>query len=112
MHLDNDFTYDLVNYNGLPAFVQKLHDLGMHYIPIIDPAVSASEEPGSYPPYDRGVQLGIFIKNETDQPFIGKVWNRKSSVWPDFTHPLATDYWTQMFKLYHDEVPFDGAWIE
>jgi len=47
--------------------------LGMHYIPLIDPGISGSEKPGTYPPYDEGLQLDIFIKNSSGQPFVGKV---------------------------------------
>jgi hypothetical protein len=45
----------------------------MHYIPLIDPGVSGSEKPGTYPPYDEGLQFDIFIKNSSGQPFVGKV---------------------------------------
>lgn len=47
--------------------------LGMHYIPLIDPGVSGSEKPGTYPPYDEGLEMDIFIKNSTGLPFVGKV---------------------------------------
>lgn len=75
MNNSNDFTYDKENFRGLPEFVKELHSKGMHYIPIIDPGVSGSEKPGSYFPYDAGVKMNIFIKNSTDQIFIGKVSN-------------------------------------
>lgn len=39
----------------------------------VDPGVSASEPPGEYPPFDRGLEMDVFIKNSTDQPFVGKV---------------------------------------
>jgi hypothetical protein len=45
----------------------------MHYILLIDPGVSGSEKPGTYPPYDEGLQMDIFIKNSSGQPFVGKV---------------------------------------
>lgn len=45
----------------------------MHYVPIIDPGISASEPPGTYIPWDEGLHLEIFIQNQTNQPFIGKV---------------------------------------
>jgi lysosomal alpha-glucosidase len=45
----------------------------MHYIPLIDPGISGSEKPGTYPPYDEGLQMDIFIKNATGLPFVGKV---------------------------------------
>ncbi|XP_066997663.2 lysosomal alpha-glucosidase [Anabrus simplex] len=112
MDSNNDFTYDKVKYEGLPQFVEELHELGMHYVPLIDPGVSAGEKPGSYPPYDEGIAMDIFIKNSTGQPFIGKVWNRISTVWPDFTHPRTVDYWVNELQRFHSQVAFDGAWID
>ncbi|KAJ8974175.1 hypothetical protein NQ317_004852 [Molorchus minor] len=112
MNNSNDFTYDKENFKGLPEFVKELHTRGMHYIPLIDPGVSASEKPGTYPPYDIGITMDIFVKNSSEQPFIGKVWNSESTVWPDFTHPNTVDYWTSMLKNLHKEIPFDGAWID
>ncbi|XP_068618673.1 uncharacterized protein [Battus philenor] len=108
----NDFTYDDVKFKGLPDFVKELHDVGMHYVVLFDPGVSAAEKPGTYPPYDRGLEMDVFIKNSTDQPFVGKVWNKVSTVWPDFTHPNSTPYWTEMFTAFHKKIPFDGAWID
>lgn len=69
----NDFTYDRISFKGLPQFIKELHQRGMHYIPLIDPGVSGSEKPGTYPPFDKGIEMDIFIKNTTGQPFIGKV---------------------------------------
>ena len=45
----------------------------MHYIPLIDPGVSAGEKPGQYEPYDYGLELGIFVADEKNKPFVGKV---------------------------------------
>uniref|UniRef100_A0AAR5PG88 P-type domain-containing protein n=1 Tax=Dendroctonus ponderosae TaxID=77166 RepID=A0AAR5PG88_DENPD len=112
MNNSNDFTYDHIKYEGLPEFVAALHGIGMHYIPLVDPGVSAAEKPGTYPPYDVGINMGIFVKNSSGQPFIGKVWNAHSTVWPDFTNPDTVDYWTLMLRDFHKEVPFDGAWID
>ncbi|XP_072385284.1 lysosomal alpha-glucosidase-like isoform X1 [Diabrotica undecimpunctata] len=112
MNDSNDFTYNRVNFKDLPSFVRELHSRGMHYIPLIDPGVSASEQPGTYPPYDVGIEMDIFIKNSSGEPFVGKVWNRVSTVWPDFTNPNVVDYWTLMLKNLHKEIQFDGAWID
>ncbi|OQR75050.1 lysosomal alpha-glucosidase-like [Tropilaelaps mercedesae] len=108
----NDFTIDPVNYKDLGQFVRNLHNDGRHYIPIIDPAVSGSEKPSEYPPFDRGVYYDVFVKDSKGKIVYGKVWNLKSSVFPDFTHPNATAYWTEMFQNFYKEVPFDGAWID
>lgn len=84
----------------------------MHYIPLIDAGVSASEKPGTYAPYDEGVRQGIFILDEKeDVPFKGKVWNLNSTTWPDFTNPKSILYYTQMMNNLHNQMEFDGAWI-
>lgn len=85
----------------------------MHYIPIIDAGISASEAKGSYKPYDEGVRRKVLIYNEKDgSPFIGKVWNKGGSTsWPDFTNPDTVPYYTEMMSNLHKDVEFDGAWI-
>ncbi|KAF9408035.1 hypothetical protein HW555_012147 [Spodoptera exigua] len=111
MHDHNDFTYDTKRFAGLPDFVKEVHSEGMHYMIIIDPGVGASEKPGTYPPYDRGVEMDIFIKNSTNQILIGQVWNTGQTVYPDFTHPNSSSYWLEMMADFHKHVPYDGAWI-
>merc|ERR1719192_1120523 len=39
MDRKRDFTYDPVGFAGLPEWIQELHDRGMHYITILDPAI-------------------------------------------------------------------------
>ena len=112
MDMSNDFTYDHDKFAGLPEFVQEVHQAGMHYVPIIDPGISNADS--GYAPYDQGMEMGVFVRNSSDSeaPFIGKVWNTVSTVWPDFTHPNATEYWTNQLRYFHDQVAFDGAWID
>ncbi|XP_045463222.1 lysosomal alpha-glucosidase-like isoform X2 [Harmonia axyridis] len=108
----NDFTYDKKNFNGLPEFVDSLHEQGRKYVVLFDPGVSAGESEGSYPPFDKGNELDIFIKNSSGQNLIAKVWNPVSTVYPDFTHPKTFEYWKLMMKSFHDDVAFDGAWLD
>ena len=113
-HMDkrNDFVIDK-NFTDMKQFVDQIHSKGMHFVPIIDPAVSGSEEPGTYPPYDLGKELDIFIKSpNTGKDFVGKVWNPKTSVFPDFSNPLTDLYWSRLMQDYHEKVPFDGIWID
>ena len=35
-----------------------------------------------------------------------------STVWPDFTHPRAAEYWYDNLRDYHQKVPIDGVWID
>lgn len=41
-----------------------------------DPGISSTQAGGSYPPFDDGLEFGIFIRNISGQPLIGRV-----SVW-------------------------------
>lgn len=72
---------------------------------IFDPGVSGAEPAGTYPPFDRGLEMGVFIRNGSGLPFVGRVWNPVSTVWPDFTHPNATEYWTGLFSDFYEKVP-------
>lgn len=55
--------------------------------------------------------MDIFIKNDSQQLLVGKVWPG-TTVWPDFTHPLAQDYWYTLIQAFHDKIKFDGLWID
>ena len=77
-----DFTYDQANFAGLPQFIDHLHDIGMKFITILDPAID-SQQPG-YGAFTLGQQQNIWIKwpvdknlqfNETGtQNMLGYVW--------------------------------------
>ncbi|UXI17491.1 hemicentin-1-like [Sarcoptes scabiei] len=113
MDSNNDFTVDSKNFKELPDWIRNvLHANGIRYIPMFDCGISAGEKEHSYPPYYRGLEMNVFVKNHTGDLFVGKVWNTKSTVWPDFFHPNASEYWAEQFKTYHKILPFDGAWID
>ncbi|RZF43849.1 hypothetical protein LSTR_LSTR013314 [Laodelphax striatellus] len=110
----NDFTHDKVKFNGMKEFVQDLHKDGRHFIIIMDPGVSGSEPQGTYPPLDDAIEMDVLVKDHTgSHPIVGKVWNPKSTVFPDFTHPNATKYWVKQLRaLYEKQFQFDGLWID
>ncbi|KZC13685.1 Lysosomal alpha-glucosidase [Dufourea novaeangliae] len=113
MDKHNDFTYNLEKFKDLPQFVTEIHSRGMHYIPLIDAGVSASEINGTYPPYDEGVMEDIFVNDvATNRPFIGKVWNYVSTAWPDFTNPKTPNYYLRMMSKMYEWFEYDGAWID
>ena len=104
-----DWTYDKANFSDLPNIVKDLHESGMHYVNIIDPAIKNS--PG-YFPFDSGVQSQVFIKDsKTNDWLVGVVWPG-TTVFPDFTHPNASQWWALCAKSFHDIIPFDGIWID
>lgn len=110
MEDNNDFTYDRENFARLPEFVDKLHRLNMHFVTILDPGIS--QEANHYP-YKLGKQMDIFIKNATNQILVSKVWNKSGkTVFPDFSNPNTLNYWAELVNKFHDEVKFDGIWLD
>ncbi|NXP79159.1 LYAG glucosidase, partial [Ramphastos sulfuratus] len=106
-----DFTFNKKNFKDYPEMVQDFHRRGLRYIMIVDPGISSSGPPGTYKPYDEGLKRGVFIWNSTGQPLIGKVWPGPTA-FPDFTNPETHEWWHDMVKDFHDQVPFDGMWID
>ncbi|NXG52181.1 LYAG glucosidase, partial [Psilopogon haemacephalus] len=106
-----DFTFNKKTFKDYPEMVQDFHRRGLRYIMIVDPGISSSGPPGTYKPYDEGLKRGVFIRNSTGQPLIGKVWPGPTA-FPDFTNPETHEWWHDMVKDFHDQVPFDGMWID
>nr|XP_056710819.1 lysosomal alpha-glucosidase [Euleptes europaea] len=106
-----DFTFDKDRFQGMPDMVHDFHRDGRRYVMIVDPGISSSSPPGSYKPYDEGLKQGVFILNATGQPLMGKVWPGPTA-FPDFTNPQAQQWWHDMVKDFHNQVPFDGMWID
>lgn len=108
-----DFTYNPVDFKGFPELAQDLHNNGQKLVIIVDPAISNDSSPSSpYGPYDRGSDAKIWV-NDPDgvTPLIGEVWPGKT-VFPDYTNPKCTTWWENEFKLFHNQVDFDGIWID
>ncbi|KAK3090595.1 hypothetical protein FSP39_012987 [Pinctada imbricata] len=106
-----DFTTG-ATFGDQSSLVRELHARGMHYVMIVDPGISSIQKRGSYPPYDVGLQMGIFIlAGYFGKPLVGKVWPGPT-VFPDFTNPQSIEYWTMMMKKFHVNVSFDGLWID
>ncbi|NXD16675.1 LYAG glucosidase, partial [Nothocercus nigrocapillus] len=111
MDAKRDFTFNKKTFKDYPDMVRDFHQSGLRYIMIVDPGISSSGPPGTYKPYDDGLKRGVFIRNATGQPLIGKVWPGPTA-FPDFTNPETREWWYDMLKEFHDQVPFDGMWID
>ncbi|GAB6018674.1 hypothetical protein CHUAL_000350 [Chamberlinius hualienensis] len=105
-----DFTYDTVNYANIKSMVDEFHSNGYHYVVITDAGISQVED-GSYPSYNDGLLMDIFVKTAEGGFATGQVWP-EISLFPDFTHPDIETYWTNQFARFHEDVPYDGAWID
>nr|XP_058944408.1 maltase-glucoamylase-like [Pocillopora verrucosa] len=126
-----DFTYDPVNFKGLPQLVRSIKNDGLRYIIILDPAIGANDT--DYPPYDLGNELDVFIKDgDSGKNLYGKVWPtfenitmndslswdektrlyRQFAAFPDYFHPNISKYWKDLIKDFHKIIEFDGLWID
>ncbi|XP_039716533.1 maltase-glucoamylase isoform X1 [Pteropus medius] len=108
-----DFTYNPVDFKGFPEFAKELHNNGQKLVIIVDPAISNGSSPSNpYGPYDRGSDMKIWV-NASDgvTPLIGEVWPGKT-VFPDYTNPKCAVWWANEFELFHNQVEFDGIWID
>ncbi|NXR00109.1 LYAG glucosidase, partial [Sagittarius serpentarius] len=111
MDAKRDFTFNKKSFKDYPEMVRDFHRRGLRYIMIVDPGISSSGPPGTYKPYDEGLKRGVFIRNATGQPLVGKVWPGPTA-FPDFTNLETHEWWHDMVKDFHDQVPFDGMWID
>ncbi|CAF4196608.1 unnamed protein product, partial [Rotaria magnacalcarata] len=77
-----DFTWNTEDFNGLPEYIDWLHEKGMKFITILDPAIDSDEK--DYSVFDEGQKADIWIKwparknvqfNETgNRNMLGYVW--------------------------------------
>lgn len=120
-----DFTYDKNGtYKDLDTFIAStLHKENRKYVPIIDAGIAIVRD-GSYKVFDEGLKNGVFIKsgnklrtngNDLIQGMGGVLYGR---VWPgfaafpDFTKQATVDWWVGAMKDFHDQIPFDGIWLD
>eukprot|EP00117_Sycon_ciliatum_P022886 scpid16282/ scgid19611/ Sucrase-isomaltase, intestinal; Sucrase; Isomaltase len=129
-HMDKyrDFTFDKNgSYKGLDDFVKNtLHKDNRRYVPIVDAGIAIVRD-GSYPTFDEGQKADIFIKsgnpkryedsgkndpiNDMQGVLYGKVWPGFAA-FPDFTADAADQWWRSSIKGFHDQVEFDGLWLD
>ncbi|KAF7592271.1 hypothetical protein BBP40_000402 [Aspergillus hancockii] len=90
--------------------VGYLHDHDQHYIVMVDPAVSVSDNVG----YNRGLEKGIFLQTQNGSLYKGAVWPG-ATAYPDWFHPDIQEYWNTEFGEFFDAdtgVDIDGLWID
>ncbi|KAK8245922.1 glycosyl hydrolases family 31-domain-containing protein [Phyllosticta capitalensis] len=95
-------------------FLEKVHAKGLHYIPIVDSAIyipNPDNASDAYATYDRGNEVGAFLKNPDGSQYIGSVWPGYT-VFPDWQVDTAVPWWSDELVRWHKEIAFDGIWID
>jgi alpha-glucosidase len=112
------FTHDNNTYPIMEGqeFLAKLHANGQYWMLILDPNVyipNSMNVTDANPTYYRGNELGIYIRRGEghEDYYIGDQWPG-FSVWPDFLLNSTQDFWTNEMLMYHDQLPFDGWWLD
>ncbi|XP_072039745.1 sucrase-isomaltase, intestinal-like [Amphiura filiformis] len=112
MDEERDFTYNQVDFAGLPAYVDTLHGYGMHVIIILDPCIAIIRD-GSYEAFDTGEAMNIWVKNsDCITSAEGKVWPPENTYFPDYSKPITQTWWTDECVKFHDIIDYDGLWID
>jgi alpha-glucosidase (family GH31 glycosyl hydrolase) len=77
------------------------------WIPIIDPGIK-----NSGPLYEEGLKKYAFMLDaNSEKPFLGKM-RAGRTVYPDFFHPNASNYWAFLLDNLYSKVPFSGLWLD
>ncbi|XP_061159667.1 lysosomal alpha-glucosidase isoform X1 [Syngnathus typhle] len=105
------FTNDPVRFGDLKEMVEEFHQRGLKYVLILDPGISTTSPPGTYPPFEDGIKRDVFIKNASGQLLIGKVWPG-ATAFPDFTNLETRQWWEDCIVDFYSKVPVDGLWID
>ena len=110
----NMFTRNETAFEHLPEFVKKIQSEGRHFVPILDPSLDGSEkiESKGFSAFKDGRDKNVFVMNTTGQLVKGRVWNTKLSVFPDFSHPNCSGWWSKHLRNFYKDVKFDGIWID
>jgi alpha-glucosidase len=111
-----DFDNDPVrfNYSDGMAFLQRLHDNGMHYVPIVDSAIyvpNPANASDAYNTFNDGNDTNSFLLNPDGSLYIGSVWPGYTA-FPDWLNPTAHAWWKNQVVQYYSKLPIDGIWID
>ena len=95
------------------AWVDEVHAAGQRFVVINDPGIAASYAPGEYPPYDSGVEAGVFIRagEGSNASAFGHVWPGLTA-FADFSAPGALAWWRRWVGEFHAAIGFDGLWLD
>ncbi|KAF5861685.1 hypothetical protein ETB97_012705 [Aspergillus alliaceus] len=111
-NFDND--QHRFSYEEGEEFLNKLHEGGRRWVPIVDGALyipNPENASDAYETYDRGAKDDVFIKNPDGSLYIGAVWPGYT-VYPDWLHPKAAEFWANELVTWWNKLHYDGVWYD
>ncbi len=101
-----------VNSKSFPpeALKASLAKFDKRWIPIVDAGIGAYETTENLA-YRRGKEMDIFLKDKAGKASESSVWPGYT-VFADFFHPQAEEYWLEMLHELDNKIPFDGIWLD
>ncbi len=84
-------------------------------IPLLDPFIYARRLPWSKRDLAErtGDRLGVWARTASHRPATGGGWFVYEAKYPDYTDPVAQQWWRRMIRLFHDRhLTFDGLTID
>ncbi|KAH8428331.1 glycoside hydrolase family 31 protein [Aspergillus melleus] len=102
------------SYEEGEKFLSKLHDGGRRWVPIVDAALyipNPENASDAYETYTRGDADDVFLKNPDGSLYIGAVWPGYT-VYPDWHHPKAVEYWANELLIWWKKLAYDGVWYD
>ncbi|KAI9319952.1 alpha glucosidase [Dichotomocladium elegans] len=105
-----DFTFDPIKFpeESMKALSDRMHANNQRMITMVDPALSTND---TYEPYQRGKEMDVFLKNNDGSDFVGQVWPGYT-VFPDWWHPNATEFWEKEIIDWMHRLNLDGLWVD
>src|SRR5579859_3555107 len=101
------FTWDTARFPDPPALVQKLGELGVKLVTILDPGVRVDQ---SYGIYTSGRDADLFCKTFGGAEYRNVVWPGLCA-FPDFTNPKTRTWWGDQLKVLLD-AGVAGIWCD
>ena len=99
------FTIDKTRFAHMENFINKIHQMDVKVIPIIDPGVKVDQ---GYRQFKDG--LGCYVETEKGEIYTGDVWPGKCA-FPDFFSEDGKSYWkAEVGKFMKNG--FDGIWLD
>ncbi|XP_032257174.1 putative maltase-glucoamylase-like protein FLJ16351 [Phoca vitulina] len=104
---NKDFTIDQRAFPDLSNFTNDLRKQGLKYVIIMNPGILNNSD---YQPYVNGRKKRVWILG--DNGFVVGQGYPGWTVFPDYSNPTCTQWWTEQFSEFHKTLEFDGVWIE